>query len=282
MARLVSVRSKEDLHVNNLHRKLAPISEGAWEQIEAEAARTLKRHLAARRIVDVVGPKGFDFSCVGTGHLQNIKSPADGVQASLREAKAVVELRVPFELSREALDSVERGANDPDLQPLKDAARKIAFAEDGAIFEGYEAAGIAGIRRGTSNKAVTLPADIGNYPVAVAQAVSRLREAGVNGPYALLLGEQAYTKVSGATDAGYPVIRDLQRLVESEIIWAPAIKGGVVVSTRGGDFELHLGQDFSIGYLSHSERSVHLYLQETFTFLQLTAEAAVLLTAGGK
>lgn len=268
--------------MNNLHRKLAPISEGAWAQIEQEASRTLKRHLAARRVVDVIGPKGFEFSALGTGHVQDIKAPADGIQAALREVKVVAELRVPFELSRQAIDSVERGANDPDLQPLKDAARKIAFAEDGAIFEGYEAAGIVGIRRGTSNKAVTLPAKVGDYPAAIAQAVSRLREAGVNGPYTLLLGEQPYTKISGATDEGYPVVRDIQHLVDGDIIWAPAIKGGVVMSTRGGDFELHLGQDFSIGYLSHSERSVHLYLQETFTFLQLTAEAAVMLTAGGK
>jgi uncharacterized linocin/CFP29 family protein len=268
--------------MNNLHRKLAPISEGAWAQIEQEASRTLKRHLAARRVVDVKEPRGFEFSAVGTGHVQDIKVPASGVQAVLREVKAVLELRVPFELSRQAIDSVERGANDPDLQPLKDAARKIAFAEDGAIFEGYEQAGIPGIRRGTSNKAISLPADVGGYPAAVAQAVSRLREAGVNGPYALLLGEQPYTKVSGATDEGYPVVRDIQHLVEGDIIWAPAIKGGLVMSTRGGDFELHLGQDFSIGYLSHSERSVQLYLQETFTFLHLTAEAAVMLTVGGK
>jgi uncharacterized linocin/CFP29 family protein len=268
--------------MNNLHRKLAPISEGAWAQIEQEASRTLKRHLAARRVVDVVGPKGFEFSSVGTGHLQDLPSPADGIQASLREIRAVVELRVPFELTREAVDSVERGANDPDLQPLKDAARKIAFAEDRVVFEGYEAAGIPGIRRGASNKAITLPSDVDGYPAAVAQAVSALREAGVNGPYALLLGEEPYTQVSGSTDAGYPIIKDIEEIMESEIIWAPAIKGGAVVSTRGGDFQLHVGQDFSIGYLSHSSQAVQLYLQETLTFLQLTAEAVVMLNAGGK
>lgn len=268
--------------MNNLHRKLAPISEKAWEQIEQEAARTLKRHLGARRVVDVVGPQGSEFSAVGTGHLQKIQAPGDGIHASLREVKALVELRVPFELSREAVDSVERGANDPDLQPLKDAARKIAFAEDRAVFEGYESAGISGIRQGSSNKAITLPADVGGYPAAVAQAVSRLREVGVNGPYTLLLGEQPYTAVSGATDAGYPIVRDIRDVVDGEIIWAPAIKGGVVLSTRGGDFELYLGQDISIGYQSHNESSIHLYLQETFTFLQLTAEAAVVLSAKGK
>jgi uncharacterized linocin/CFP29 family protein len=37
---------------------------------------------------------------------------------------------------------------DSRFQPAKDAARQIAFAEDGAIFEGYTAAGIVGIRQG--------------------------------------------------------------------------------------------------------------------------------------
>jgi len=268
--------------MNNLHRKLAPISERAWAQIEQEASRTLKRHLAARRVVDVVGPKGPEFSAVGTGHLREIQPPTDGIQAAQREVKALVELRALFALSRQAIDSVERGANDPDLQPLKDAARKLAFAEDRAVFEGYAAAGIQGIRQATSNAVMTLPSGVDGYPAVVAQAVSRLRDAGVNGPYTLLLGEQPYTAVSGATDEGYPVLKDIRNLVDGEIIWAPALKGGVVLTTRGGDFELHIGQDISIGYLSHTDSTIHLYLQETFTFLPLTAEAAVVLAPGDK
>jgi len=47
--------------MNNLHRGLAPISDAAWTQMEEEASRTIKRHLAARRVVDVQGPKGVDF-----------------------------------------------------------------------------------------------------------------------------------------------------------------------------------------------------------------------------
>src|SRR5262249_27763962 len=174
--------------MNNLHRELAPISGMAWAQIEAEASRTLKRYLAARRVVDVQGPKGFELSAVGTGHLHQIQAPGDGIQAAQREVKALVELRVPFELTRQAIDDVERGATDSDWSPLKDAARKIAFAEDRSVFDGYAAAGIQGVRQGSSNPALTLPPHVKGYPGAVAQAVSQLRLAGVNGPYALLLG----------------------------------------------------------------------------------------------
>ena len=156
--------------MNNLHRELAPISDKAWAQIEEEAYRTLKRHLAARRVVDVPDPKGRDLSAVGTGHLHQIEAPGDGIQAAQRDAKAIVELRVPFELTRQAIDDVERGATDADWSPVKEAARKIAFAEDRAVFDGYAAAGIQGIRAGSSNPGVVLPSN-----VKVIRAQSRRR-----------------------------------------------------------------------------------------------------------
>jgi uncharacterized linocin/CFP29 family protein len=267
--------------MNNLHRELAPISDSAWAQIEEEAARTLKRYLAGRRVVDVKDPGGVMLSAIGTGHLHNIEAPGDGIIARQREVKALVELRAPFQLERQAIDDVARGANDSDWQPLKDAAKRIAFAEDRAIFDGYAGGGIEGIRQGTSNPVASLPADVAAYPNAIAEALSQLRLVGVNGPYSVLLGADAYTALSEASDHGYPVIQHIQRLVNEDIIWAPAIAGAFVLTTRGGDFDLHIGQDVSIGYSSHSDATVSLYLQETLTFLLLTAEAAVALTPAG-
>ena len=263
--------------MNNLHRELAPISDAAWAQIEEEASRTLKRYLAGRRVVDLQGPSGTALAAVGTGHLQDIAAPGDGILARQREVKALVELRVPFELERRMIDDVERGAKDSDWQPAKDAARRIAFAEDGAIFEGYAAGGIEGIRQGTSNPLMTLPADVRNYPDAIAQALNQLRLVGVDGPYSVLLSADAYTALAEARDYGDPVLEHVRRLIDGEIIWAPAIAGAFVVTTRGGDFDLYVGQDLSIGYASHTDTAVRLYLQETFTFLLLTGEAAVAL-----
>ncbi|HEY3708330.1 MAG TPA: family 1 encapsulin nanocompartment shell protein [Amycolatopsis sp.] len=266
--------------MNNLHRELAPISETAWSQIEEEAARTIKRHLAARRLVDVHGPNGPEFSCVGTGHVHAIDGPADGVRARQRDTRAVVELRVPFELDRTAIDDAERGAEDSDWQPVKDAARQLAFAEDRLVFDGYPAAGIGGLREGTSNPALTLPTDVRDYPETIAQALSALRVAGVNGPYSVALSADAYTLVSETRDHGYLVLEHIKRLIgDGEIVWAPAISGGFVLTTRGGDFDLHIGQDVSIGYLSHTDTSVHLYLEETLTFVLATSEAVVAFSA---
>ena len=268
--------------MNNLHRELAPISDAAWAQIEAETSRTLKRYLAGRRVADVRGPGGTSISAVGTGHLRSIAAPKDGIVARQREVKPLVELRVPFDLDRKSIDDVERGANDSNWQPAKDAARQMAFAEDVAVFEGYAAAGIGGVRQGTSNPKMTLPSDVREYPQAIAQGLSQLRLVGVNGPYSVLLGADAYTALAETSDHGYPVLEHVKRLVDDQIIWAPAIAGAFVLTTRGGDFDLHLGQDVSIGYLSHNDAAVRLYLQETFTFLLLTSEAAVALAPPAK
>jgi uncharacterized linocin/CFP29 family protein len=268
--------------MNNLHRELAPISDAAWADIEEEATRTLKRYLAARRVVDVHGSGGVGLSAVGTGHLKTIAAPDAGVLARQRDVRALVELRVPFELDRQQIDDVERGAEDSDWQPVKDAAKKIAYAEDRAIFDGYAAAGIGGIRQGSSNPVMTLPADVRQYPDAIAQALSQLRLVGVNGPYSVLLGADAYTALVETVDNGYPVLDHVKKLVKDEIIWAPALSGAFVLTTRGGDFDLHIGQDVSIGYLSHTDSVVRLYLQETLTFLLLTTEAVVVLAPPAK
>jgi uncharacterized linocin/CFP29 family protein len=268
--------------MNNLHRELAPISNAAWAQIEEEASRTLKRHLAARRFVDVSDAKGPSLAAVTTGHTESIEAPAEGVLAVRRTNNALVELRVPFTLTRQAIDDVERGATDSDWAPMKEAARKIAFAEDSAVIDGYAAAGIQGIRSGASNPPLSLPGSAIGYPHIIAQAVGQLRLAGVNGPYMLVLGTKPFIEISGGSEEGYPVLHHIQRLVDGEIIWAPAIEGGLVLTTRGGDFELDVGQDFSIGYISHSEAAVELYLQESFTFRLLTTEASVVLAAPGR
>jgi len=261
--------------MNNLYRELAPVTDAAWAQLEEEAKRTFATYVAGRRIVDVDGPGGPGLAAVNTGHLSDVTAPADGVIAHLRESQPLVRLRVPFTLSREEIDSVERGAQDADWQPLKDAAKQIAFAEDRAIFEGYTAAGITGLRDSASNTALSLPADPTDYPDVIVNALTELRLAGVNGPYALALGTPAYDAISVTTEHGYPIRRQIERVFDGEILWAPAIDGAFLLSTRGGDYTLSLGQDLSIGYLSHDVDSVQLYFQEALTFLAYTTEAIV-------
>jgi uncharacterized linocin/CFP29 family protein len=261
--------------MTGLLRNLAPISSKAWSEIEAEASRTLKSMLAARKLVDFTGPLGWDASAVGLGRTDKVgSSPRSGIEARLRRVQPLVELHVPFELSREELDAVDRGAQDPDLDPVREAACSAAMAEDHAIFHGWSEAGIGGIIEAGAARRCTVTEDYVAYVGVVAEAVHKLRTAGVGGPYAIALGPRCYTGLSKTTVGGYPVIEHVRRLLDGPIVSAPAVDGAVVLSMRGGDFELTVGHDFAVGYLDHTATNVRLYLRESFTFLVLSPEAA--------
>jgi uncharacterized linocin/CFP29 family protein len=270
--------------MNHLFRDRAPITPAGWAEIEKEAKRTLKALLAARRVVDFNGPLGWGASDVEIGRADPIDSPPRGkdVQARLRRIQPLVELRIPFEVTRAELDAIDRGARDPDLDSVTAAAREIAIAEDRAIFHGYKAAHITGICEAAAKTAVPLGSSHADYPLAVASAMAKLRDEGVEGPFAVVLNEQLYKDLASRNDGGYPILNHVQRLIDGEIVWAPGIEGGLVISTRGGDFELSVGQDFSIGYLEHNTARVRLYIEESFTFLILAKQAAVPLTASAR
>ena len=266
--------------MNHLFREKAPITPAGWEEIEKEARRTLRALLAARRVVDFKGPLGWNASDVELGRADPIASPpgAADTQARLRRIQPLVELRIPFEMSRAELDAIDRGARDPNLDSVTAAAREIAIAEDRSIFHGYKAAHITGICEKRAGVGVPLGASHADYPLAVATALTKMRDDGVEGPFSVVLNDQLYRDLSSRTDQGYPILSHVQRLIDGDIVWAPGIDGGLVISQRGGDFELTVGQDFSVGYLDHTSTSVLLYLQETFTFRVLTPQASVPLT----
>jgi uncharacterized linocin/CFP29 family protein len=263
--------------MNDLLRGLAPISEAAWKQIDDEAQRTLKRVLAARRVVDFHGPLGWTHSAIDLGRVSALSAPPrEKVSGALRQVQPLVELRTDFTLSRAEVEVVDRGGPDPDLDPVRDAARAIGLAEDRAVFHGYPAAGIKGINERAKAQCITIANDYEQYPRAVADALNRLRNAGVDGPYAIALGPRCYTGLTETVSrGGYPVIEHVRRLVDGPIVWAPGIDGACVLSQRGGDFDMVVGRDFSVGYQSHDARAVTLYLIESFTFRLITPEAAV-------
>src|SRR3954463_16574809 len=113
--------------MNQLFRERAPITPEGWEEIEKEARRTLRALLAARRVVDFKGPMGWGAADVELGRASPIP-PAAGataappgapaVQARLRRIQPLVELRIPFDMSRAELDAIDRGARDPDLDAV--------------------------------------------------------------------------------------------------------------------------------------------------------------------
>ena len=153
------------------------------------------------------------------------------------------------------------------------------MVEDKAVFHGYAPGGIVGITEATPHDPIIIDENYDAYPSFVAKATTRLKLSGVGGPYAIALGPKCFTGVMEQSEmGGYPVLEHLRLILGGPVVFAPGINGAVVVSQRGGDFSIVLGEDFSIGYSSHDSESVELYIEESFTVQVCAPEAAVYLT----
>ena len=265
--------------MNHLLRELAPIGETVWEVLDQEARERLTPALAARKLVEFSGPRGWEHSATNLGRTDPLASaPSEGVSGLKRRVLPLVEMRAGFELSRAELRDAGRGADDTDLEPLDNAAHQIAAAENVAVFHGWQGA-IGGIADSSPHQPMPLGETPDRYPRPVAGAVERLLQSGIAGPYGLALGSEQYRlALETAEHGGYPLLEHLGKIVEGPIVWAPGVTGAVVLSMRGGDFIFDSGQDVSIGYESHDGDAVQLYLEESFSFHVATPEAAVALT----
>ncbi|MCU1465752.1 MAG: bacteriocin [Actinomycetia bacterium] len=263
--------------MNHLLRSYAPISDQGWSEIDKEVKDRLLPGLAARRLIDFSGPEGWEKSAVDLGRVSTVEAPGQGLRASQRMVLPLVELRADFVVARSELRDLDRGAVDTDFISVDSAARRIAEAENAAVFHGWKAAGIVGIAQAAANQLVAPGKKFAEYPKHVAKAVETLLSAGVSGPYGLALGPDSYTEVVETEHGGLTVFDHLREILGGPIVRTPGVRGGVVVSLRGGDFLFESGEDLSVGYDHHDVDNVYLYIEESFTFRIATPEAAVVL-----
>jgi len=259
-----------------LRREMAPIADAAWKEIELQSSRTLKGNLSGRKLVDFCGPHGWQFAAVNLGRLDvSAGQEVDGVGWALHQVLPLVEIRVPFRLGIWDLDDVERGAKNPELGALTEAARKVAIFEETAIYRGFTGAGIKGMLEVARHPPVPLTHDRGQLTESVELALLAVQEAEIGGPFALVLGTEPYKWLMAGEANAYPLRERIKALVKGGIHWTPLLEGGAVLSRRGGDFELTVGQDLAIGYKQHNAQDVDLYYTESFTFRVLEPAAAV-------
>lgn len=262
-------------------RNLVPISGEALSEIDAQAARTLRALLSSRKFVDVEGPRGWDFSGVSVGRLRDLSDCGAGVCAGVREVLPVVESRVSFELCPFELHNVERGAKDPDLTAVERAAAEAAKFEEDLVYGGCEKAGIKGLLQSCANEPVEVPAgDPDAFIASVDGIVRSLKMRGsVCGPYALVGGGRL-KEALGKLVCGRTLFDALKKVVDvDEFICTPLHEEAFLVSKRGGDFELTLGIDYTVGYEGAGEKSLKFFLAESLTFrvLEPRAYAPILL-----
>jgi len=262
--------------MNILRQNFAPISDKAWEEINEQAKLVFQTSLTARKFLDVDGPKGWDFGAVTKGKLVIPEEQSGNIKYGIHQIQPLIELRIPFKLDIWELDNVERGNEDIDLGPLEDAAMEIAKFEENAIYYGFEAAAIPGLKNSSEHKTLTMPKDMTDFPELISEAVSTLQASAVEGPYSLIIGKDKWKELASYVK-GYPLKKQVKDLLGGSIIMTPSIEEAYVISDRGGDFKLTLGKDLSIGYETHDKESVQLYFTESFTFEVLDSAAYVVL-----
>ena len=250
-----------------LKRSLAPIFPAAWDEIDEQAKTVLKGVLAGRKVVDVKGPLGWNTDAVSEGTLSLVEeSPVEDVSYGIRESLPLVELRVPFTMSMWDLDDISRNSKTVDFTPVIEAARKAALFEDTAVFQGLEEAGILGLELEADNEPVEIKLDDESILEAVVEAMLTLGSRSMECPYALVCSLPLWTKIKRVKDA----LGD-----DCRIVLSPQYETSMLVSMKEGNSELIIGQDFSIGYQSHTNTEVSFYITETFTFRVIAPESIV-------
>jgi uncharacterized linocin/CFP29 family protein len=258
-----------------LKKNLAPLTDNAWEAINKEAKQLFNSLLTARRFVDINGPKGIDFAAVPVGKLdmpENIT--AKDVAYGIHKVMPLIELRIPFTLNIWELDNLERGAKDIDLDSLGNAARKLSKFEEETLYKGFEKASIKGLLNESAHDSMKYPKDLEDLPKVISEAMTKLSNSSVEGPYSLVVNNDKWQKISGI-HRGYPLKLQIESLLGGSIIRNAFIDTPLLISERGGDFEMTIGQDIAIGYEHHDSKTVQLFFTESFTFRVLEDRALV-------
>ncbi|MGQ0846685.1 MAG: family 1 encapsulin nanocompartment shell protein [Sporichthyaceae bacterium] len=264
---------------DHLLRAFAPVADKAWELVDSEATSRLTNRLVARRLVDWSGPHGWEYSATSLGRARTVDpSMTKDARVRVRELLPVVELRVPFTVARAELDDAARGARDLEFADLDRAASQVAEWENTAILHGWPAAGIEGVGAASSHDPIPLGLSELEYPHKVALGVNALRQAGIEGPFALVVGPDAYRRVVETTEpGGRPLLDHLRQVLDGDVLPAFGVEGAILLSRRGGDFVFDVGQDLSVGYVAHDAETVTLYLEESFTFRVVEPDAGIAL-----
>ena len=262
-----------------LKRDLAPITKNAWEEIDTRVSQIAKYTLTARKLVDVSGPLGFESGGVNTGRLKTpLTQTHSGVNFGIREIQPFIEIRKPFELNIWELDNIDRGSKDINLKSLEKATRQVSLFEDSTIYEGFDPGGVVGLSNNSSHKKVTMPETANEILVEIANQVNNLRKSSVEGPYSLVLSKKLWLKLLKITE-GYPILEQLNEIIQGKIIINHNQDTNMLLSGRGGDYELTQGTDIEVGYDGHSSENVKLFLSHAFTFRVLSPESIIVFEA---
>ncbi|MDR2549177.1 MAG: bacteriocin family protein [Desulfobulbus sp.] len=258
-----------------LRRELAPISQQGWSEIDAMARETLVANLSGRKFIDVDGPYGIGHSCVTLGRLSVPKEQKGGrVKYGIHQVLPLIEARVNFKLETWELDNIGRGAKDVQLDALVAACREIALFEEKTLFDGFKPGNIDGLHATVKNRTLPVKLDMDMIVDAVAEGQTMMLKDGVEGPANLVVSASLWKFLARSAPGG-TLRSTLESQIGGQVVYSECVRDALLVSARGGDLELTVGQDFAIGYHSHTVSDIDLFVTESFTFRVIAPEALV-------
>jgi len=263
-----------------LRRNAAPLSQKVWKEVDDIAGSMFKQTVVARRIADFDGPRGWNHVATQLGTFKPAQAPQSSgkVRFSVPDVLLLTELRADFQLPWADIDIFERVGPTLESHSIEEAARETALAEDALVFFGSSMSPGLLTHPATSRVALSDWSMPGRVVTDMLAAVQTLDTLGVKGPYEAVLSSQHYYSYLRQTGEGgaYPAAKQLGIII-AKVHHSPAIDGGVLFSTRGGDFLITVGGDFTVGYRWHDDTAVHLFCVETLAAQLLTPEAVCLI-----
>lgn len=256
-----------------LKRSIAPISDDAWKEIDERAKEVLKSILTTRKVLKVNGPKGWEFAAVPEGRLEYIEDNKEGVCTGSYKLKKLVEARKSFTLNKWELDNVGRGAKDIDLGPLEEAVRELALFEENALYNGYKKGEILGLVEMAEHR-MKVEGEGNEILRQLGDGVEALKNSYAQGPYDLVVSRELYSKLN-VIFAGIFLLKAAEEVIGGKVIPSEVLDGALLLPRRNGEVEFTLGQDFAIGYENEDNKSVTLFITESFTLRVLDPETIV-------
>lgn len=247
-----------------LKRSIAPLTEEAWKEVDERAIEVLHSHLSARKVVHVEGPKGWDYTVVPEGRLTLVDNEKD-VKTGVYKSTPLVEARISFELDRWEMDNLVRGAKDVELEALEDAVHKLAIFEEEAIYNGYDKGQIKGLKASSEQETLKFGDNAKSILEMVAKGMIMLQDAFAAKPYNLVVGDEAWKRINRESN-NYPLVKQVEELIGGKVIYSKVVQGAFLLPQGHEDLEMTIGQDYSIGYESHTDEKVRLFITESFAF----------------
>ncbi|MDP0489268.1 MAG: family 1 encapsulin nanocompartment shell protein [Fusobacterium sp. JB021] len=256
--------------MNNLNKNMAPISNEAWEVLNERTKEILVKIISARKVVSIknVG----DLKSIPTGKI-NLKKVED-MEYGVYDVLPLIETRFNFTLNRWELDNISRGDNNINLTNLDKAIFKAAKFEEDLIYNGLDNV------EGLINSCENPPMKIGETPKEILESISKaviiLKDKYISDKLDLIVNYDTWIKLN-SIDSHIPLIKRIKELIKGEVIVSKFTPKTILIPHKNENFELSIGNDFSIGYQTHTSREVTLFITESFVFRILDKELFIIL-----